>query len=95
MNVAGQAKAMVKKAEEMRAKYLDSASQFEINITCEDRNEILSELLGVPKATTFDKAQKSMFLLMIDGIFDAFLKSNIYKDYKGKKDPCHQPTSFI
>ncbi len=73
---------MTKKAEEMRAKYLESSSLFEINITCEDRKEILEEL-DVPKATTFDKAQKSIFLLMIDSILDAFLKSTIYNDYKG------------
>jgi hypothetical protein len=66
------------KVAEIREKYLQPTSDHEINLTHQDRKE-LAEALKQPGEHSFDRAQKAIFILMVDGTFDYFLKSDSYK----------------
>jgi hypothetical protein len=66
------------KVAEIREKYLQPTSDHEVNLTHQDRKE-LAEALKNPGVHSFDRAQKAIFILMVDGTFDYFLNSDSYK----------------
>ncbi|KAL6047485.1 Regulator of G-protein signaling 14 [Balamuthia mandrillaris] len=72
---------LLTKAKEIEEKYLLPTSEFEINLTHQQRTE-LQEGLKEPHPETFVNAQKSIFLLMVHGTFDYFLRSERYRLYK-------------
>jgi hypothetical protein len=49
-----------------------------VNLTHQDRKD-LAEALQNPERHSFDRAQKAIFILMIDGTFDYFLNSGSYQ----------------
>ncbi|ELR21129.1 regulator of g protein signaling domain containing protein [Acanthamoeba castellanii str. Neff] len=57
------------KVAEIREKYLQPTSAHEVNLTHQDRKE-LAEALKSPGVHSFDRAQKAIFILMVDGTFD-------------------------
>jgi hypothetical protein len=77
----------VPEEQEARAKaiydqYIVADSPFEVNLSHKLREEVSAGMLR-PSKETFTSAQKSIFLLLVHGTFDYFLRSDLYKMYKG------------
>ena len=62
---------------------LAEGAPFEINISGSLKKEIEKRLLEGAAADVFLQAQKSIFLLMVEGTFDYFVKSERYCQLKG------------
>jgi len=54
----------------------------QINLTHQDKKE-LEKALKQPNVHSFDRAQKAIFVLMVEGTFDYFLKTDSYKQLRG------------
>jgi len=79
---ASNTRKLKKKTDHMWRKYLDPSGPFEINIPYEQR-EAIRQCVPKPHPEMFVVAQKSVFLLMVHGTFDYFLKSERYRAFKG------------
>ncbi len=64
--------------------YILADSPFEVNLSHKLREEVTAGMLH-PSRETFTSAQKSIFLLLVHGTFDYFLRSDLYKMYKGTR----------
>ncbi len=76
------------KAQEILKRYLSADSPYEINISGGDRAELMANLKD-PKRDAFTNAQSAIFLLMVYGTFDYFIKTERYRLFKGKITPIH------
>ena len=72
----------VKKAQYIMAKYVSADSETEVNLPYSIKQE-LQKNLARPTKDLFAAAQRSIFLLMVYGTLDYFLKSERYRLYKG------------
>lgn len=71
-----------KNADEMIKKYICSDSPYEVNLPHNIKHELLNHQ-GAPTKDMFQPAQRNIFLLMVYGTFDYFLRSERYRLYKG------------
>lgn len=72
----------VKKAQYIMAKYVSADSETEVNLPYSIKQD-LQKNLARPTKDLFAAAQRSIFLLMVYGTLDYFLKSERYRLYKG------------
>ena len=72
----------VKKAQYIMAKYVSADSETEVNLPYSIKQE-LQKNLARPTKDLFAAAQRSIFLLMVYGTLEYFLKSERYRLYKG------------
>lgn len=79
---ASNSRKLKKKSEHIWHKYLEASASFEINIPFEQR-QCAKQFLSKPHPEMFVAAQKCVFLLMVHGTFDYFLKSERYRAFKG------------
>lgn len=73
---------MKKRANEIYAKYLVPASPYELNLSYKMRQEAKKNMTD-PSITSFNNVQKEIFVLMVHGVFDHFLRSDAYQKWKG------------
>ncbi|KAL6069488.1 hypothetical protein QOT17_007517 [Balamuthia mandrillaris] len=69
------------KAEEMVEQFIREGARHEINISAVRKQEIIQNMEESPSCL-FSNSQKDIFLLMVHGTFDFFLRSQRYKQYK-------------
>jgi len=70
------------RAQAIYEKYIKASATEEVNLSHKIREEV-EERMASPDKNTFRDAQKAIFLLMAHGTFDYFLRSDMYKMYKG------------
>lgn len=71
-----------KRANDMIKKYIIPDSPYEVNLPFSIKQKLLNHA-GPPTDDMFLEAQRSIFLLMVYGTFDYFLRSERYRLYKG------------
>ncbi|KAL6052421.1 GTPase-activating protein [Balamuthia mandrillaris] len=81
-----------KRANEIYAKYIMSSSPYELNLPWVLRQEVAGRL-SEATVDTFQNVQKDMFVLMANTNFDQFLRSDIYKRFKGCYHASHHGPS--
>ena len=72
---------MKEKARDIYEKYM-CPTEFEVNLPYKLRQSVLRSLES-PTTEMFQSCQRTIFLLMLHGTFDYFLKSEEYRKFKG------------
>jgi hypothetical protein len=71
-----------KRAQLIHEQYITVSAPNEVNLSHKMREEVEAGM-AKPDRDTFTAAQKAIFLLLVHGTFDYFLRSDMYKMYKG------------
>lgn len=81
---------LARRAQHIYEEFIKPMSPNEVNLSHKMREEVEHKMKDIHK-DIFTNAQKAIFLLMVQSTFDYFLRSDLYKMYKGKDERGRSP----